>query len=151
LWLTEQVPSTSGTYILIINVPSPVDTTVGKLGKIAFPSGSYAYVGSALGPGGLAARLGRYNVGPNRKHWHINYLLDHAELVGVLFRSDDRRRECAWAGWVMERTPCFVLGFGSSDCRCESHLFFVGDDEKVEEISRAAGCELKASITIGGR
>jgi len=30
-------------------------------------------------------------------------------------------------------------------------LFFVGNNEKVEDIVHAAGCELKANITIGGQ
>jgi hypothetical protein len=30
-------------------------------------------------------------------------------------------------------------------------LFFVENEKEVEEIIRAAGCELKANITIGGQ
>lgn len=42
-----------GTYVLQIVVDERITITVGALGSIAFDPGSYAYVGSAFGPGGL--------------------------------------------------------------------------------------------------
>jgi Uri superfamily endonuclease len=122
---------------------------VGKIGDLTFKQGTYAYVGSAHGPGGLAARLGRYEVGPRSLHWHIDYLLQQADFVGALYRADDLRRECSWARWVAKTARDCVPGFGSSDCRCESHLFFVGNAATREELARAAGCELKA-LTANG-
>jgi len=139
-------PGTSGTYILVIQIPFSVDTEVGMLGKIAFSSGVYAYVGSAFGPGGLAARIGRFIAGPKRKHWHIDYLLEHSEVVAALHRADEKRRECTWADWMRKKTAGSISRFGSSDCRCKSHLFFVGNNEKGEEMVRVAGCELKATV-----
>ncbi len=46
-----------GSYILILHLNRPERIAVGKLGKCSFPAGYYTYVGSALGPGGLASRL----------------------------------------------------------------------------------------------
>jgi Uri superfamily endonuclease len=137
-------PSSGGTYILLIESSHPATIGIGTIGNVSFKQGTYAYVGSAHGPGGLAARLGRYEVGPRSLHWHIDYLLQQADVVGALYRADDTRRECSWARRVAKMTQGCVPGFGSSDCRCQSHLFFVGGAAKREELARAAGCELKA-------
>jgi len=147
----KQKPASGGTYILLLELSSLITIEIGRIGERTFEAGCYAYVGSALGPGGLAARLHRYTSGPRNNHWHIDYLLEHARVIGALFRADDDRRECNWARWVGEWTPRRIPRFGSSDCRCESHLFFVGNRKKTEEMAQAAGCELKATITIGGR
>jgi Uri superfamily endonuclease len=139
------VPAKSGTYILLVHLSSNLVVEVGRLGTIDFDAGMYAYVGSAFGPGGLAARLRRAALGPRRAHWHIDYVLVEADLVGALLKIDDTRRECSWALWVGERAQGSAAGFGSSDCRCASHLFFVGEGERAEEMIRAAGYDLKAT------
>lgn len=141
---TSPIPASGGTYILLVELASPAAIGVGRLGSIPFDAGVYAYVGSAFGPGGLAARLHRYIGGPRKTHWHIDHLLEPAEVIGALHRADIERRECNWARWVGERAKARVPGFGSSDCRCESHLFFVGDAKRAEDLVAAAGCELKA-------
>lgn len=137
-------PASGGTYVLLVELASPVAISVGRLGSIHFDAGIYAYVGSAFGPGGLAARLRRYIVGPRKTHWHIDHLLERAAVTGALHRADLERRECHWARWVGNRAKAHVPGFGSSDCRCESHLFFVGNAKRSEDLVAAAGCELKA-------
>jgi Uri superfamily endonuclease len=133
-----------GTYILRCELSSSGEIDIGRLGQRRFEPGIYAYVGSAFGPGGLDARLGRYARGPRNRHWHIDYLLEHAEMWGALASTDPTRLECAWADWLSRRLPVAVRGFGSSDCRCRSHLFFGADTRAGEEMIRAAGCELKA-------
>jgi Uri superfamily endonuclease len=140
-----------GTYILLIELASPSVIEIGKLGDLTFDAGCYAYVGSAHGPGGLAARLGRYLTGRDRRHWHIDHLLGRAKVFGALFRADRDRRECTWARWLGKRAQGWIPRFGSSDCRCPSHLFFVGNNERMEEMIRAAGCELKATPSIEER
>lgn len=133
-----------GTYILLVELPSMVEIDVGRLGNRHFEPGTYAYAGSAFGPGGLSARLGRYARGPQNKHWHIDYLLEHARLWGALASTDPSRLECRWAEWLKQRSSALVRGFGSTDCSCHSHLFFVADTKAREETIHAAGCELKA-------
>ena len=46
-----------GIYALVLHLEHREEITVGKLGTVTFPAGYYLYVGSALGPGGLEARL----------------------------------------------------------------------------------------------
>jgi Uri superfamily endonuclease len=144
-------PAAGGTYILFVELFSPTTIEIGKLGRLTFDDGSYAYVGSAFGPGGLESRLSRYEAGPKRVHWHIDYLLEHSEFRHALINTSHERLECVWARWMGDRGLRRVPGFGSSDCQCSSHLFFVGNDDRVEEIIHAAGCELQATISTGGR
>jgi Uri superfamily endonuclease len=144
-------PSTSGTYILLVELSAPASIEVGSLGLLSFDAGIYAYVGSAFGPGGLAARLRRYEASPKRIHWHIDYLLEHSEVRTALVSTSQERLECVWALWMRDRRLGLIAGFGSSDCGCSSHLFFVGDDDGAEEMIREAGFELKAIDGYGGR
>jgi sugar fermentation stimulation protein A len=143
-------PEAGGTYILLVEFPARTTIDVGKLGPLDFEPGIYAYVGSAHGPGGLFARLGRYFAGPKRTHWHIDYLLEHAKVEGALFRVERDRLECDWAEWLRAMARAPVPGIGSSDCRCSSHLFFVGDAREAEEIIRVAGCQLQATHSAEG-
>ncbi len=88
--------------------------------------GYYAYVGSALGGGGLRARVGRHLAGAGRTHWHIDHLRAHTDPVETWLRSGERRLEHSWAQAIRKMPAASVPmpGFGSSDCDCESHLFF---------------------------
>lgn len=112
----------TGAYVLVVRLERCVNLQVGKLGRFMFAAGVYAYVGSAMN--GLDARLARHRRREKKLHWHIDYLLRHGTIVNVLeFESSDRQ-ECQLIarvreGWYTEHP---APGFGSSDCRCTSHL-----------------------------
>ncbi|MGD8921323.1 MAG: DUF123 domain-containing protein, partial [Gammaproteobacteria bacterium] len=53
----DRIPPCSGTYILKFHLGRDRNIRIGALGPLKFSSGVYLYVGSALGPGGLRARL----------------------------------------------------------------------------------------------
>jgi len=121
------VPDRPGTYVLILRLPrSAVDIRVGRLGCFRFWAGWYAYVGSARGPGGLAARLARHLRPLKTMHWHIDYLRAQAQPVEIWYATGMQRRECAWAfalsGLPGASVP--VSRFGASDCRCPAHLIY---------------------------
>jgi Uri superfamily endonuclease len=110
-----------GAYALLISLQAACDITAGRLGLIHFKPGAYLYIGSALG--GLKGRVLRHFRPDKKHHWHIDYLLDYAHIVGVLTLVTEERLECAIAsrlGVYFEGVP----HFGSSDCRCHSHLFY---------------------------
>lgn len=118
-----------GSYILVLQLEQTIDALqVGRLGHFLFPAGYYLYVGSAFGPGGLAARL-RHHERRNiaRPHWHIDYLRAHARLCEVWTVTSTARQECRWclalAGASGVGFP--APGFGASDTRCYSHLFYL--------------------------
>lgn len=126
-----------GTYALILLLKRKKEITVGKLGTFAFPAGYYLYAGSALGPGGLEARLARHHRRHKKPRWHIDYLLEHAELIEVWSTVSPDRLECLWAQAAQElpgsKIP--VPGFGSSDCHCSSHLVHLARKPTYEEFT----------------
>ena len=83
---------------------------IGRLGTYDLIPGFYAYVGSAFGPGGLRARLRHHLESVAEPHWHIDYLLAHAEPVEVWYALSDRKLEQDLAE-VLER----VLGLPHAD------------------------------------
>jgi Uri superfamily endonuclease len=115
-----------GTYVLVARLGEMTEITVGQLGTFAFPAGWYAYAGSALGPGGVQARLDRHRRSQKRLHWHVDYLLAHSTLEGSWQIASAARLECTWAA-AMCRLPGARLAvprFGASDCRCPGHLIY---------------------------
>ena len=122
----SSIPHRPGTYALIMRLVSSTEMQVGKLGAFHCPAGWYTYVGSALGPGGLMARLARHRQRHKRLHWHIDYLLPVVELTEIWWMASSDRWECVWAqalGRVPGASVC-LPGFGSSDCRCSTHLLY---------------------------
>ena len=135
-----------GTYVLALWLAKTQRLSVGRLGQIEFPAGWYLYVGSALGPGGLPARLARHlrrlSAG-KRLHWHVDYVREQASWGGAWARASEQREECAWAT-ALRRLPGATIearGLGSSDCRCPAHLIRVPDLPDDEWFARKLGAE----------
>lgn len=119
--------TTAGSYLLVLFLPNDTMLAVGRLGKFRLRTGYYAYVGSARGPGGLAARLARHMRQRKKLHWHIDYLLGHASIVEIWQAPSSQRLECQWARAVLALpgAQINVAGFGSSDCGCLTHLAYL--------------------------
>ena len=111
-----------GTYALVLSLETEAEIAVGKFGRFAFPSGYYVYFGSARS--GLRQRVQRHLRPEKRLRWHIDYLLQQARVVEVWYI--DHSQECLWASAArkMPQSQIPVPGFGSSDCRCPSHLIY---------------------------
>jgi Uri superfamily endonuclease len=112
--------------------------SIGKLGERTFEEGWHLYIGSALGPGGLARaeRHQRLAVTRDRRPtWHIDHLLlsDRFRLAAVVTAGTEAPLECALARALGGRS---VTGFGSSDCHCPSHLFHRPSDP-IDEVCMA--------------
>ena len=117
----QDMPARGGTYILLAELAEDTRIQVGKLGEIAFRRGYYAYVGSALR--GLDARVARHRRRDKKLHWHIDYLLQHAHVLDIITIESTERLECPVASSLADRFTT-IPRFGSSDCRCASHLFW---------------------------
>ncbi len=126
-----------GTYVLALWVGTAQRIRVGHLGEFVFPAGWYLYAGSALGPGGLLARLARHLTRlarGKRIHWHVDYLRERAAWAGAWGQPSDQRLECTWAGVLRNLPGAKVVAprFGASDCHCPAHLVHLpelpGDD-----------------------
>jgi Uri superfamily endonuclease len=125
--MTSTAQPARGTYLLLARLDEPVELSVGQLGTFAFPAGWYAYAGSALGPGGLPARLARHARLVKRLHWHIDYLLHKAILKASWQIASPDRLECAWASATSQLPGARIAvpRFGASDCRCRGHLVYL--------------------------
>ena len=86
------LPSQPGTYALLLEATSTQEVQIGKLGVLHMKPGIYVYVGSALGPGGLAARIDRHALREKVLHWHIDYLRAETRLVAVWFARGAKSR-----------------------------------------------------------
>jgi Uri superfamily endonuclease len=118
------------TYTLLIELSRPLVILVGKRGNYNFKAGNYAYVGSALN--GLEQRIGRHLRNDKKLHWHIDYLLQHAAVRAVIYAESSEKQECRISREllnILESLP----GFGCSDCRCSSHLFFHDDKDALRK------------------
>jgi Uri superfamily endonuclease len=120
---TTELPQAPGTYVLIVRADYPLALTVGCLGTVELPGGLAAYVGSARGPGGLRARIGRHLRADKSVHWHIDALTALAPIVAIWLRESPERLECSWAQTLAALATVPIPRFGSSDCRCPAHLF----------------------------
>jgi endonuclease-3 len=117
-----------GTYILIIKNRKSRKIKIGKLGEFTFPGGYYAYVGSAFGKTvNLGNRVIRHVSNKKKTFWHIDYFLKAkgVKITGVK-TIPGRRIECETAQKLLKTGRAVVKKFGSSDCRCKSHLVYFG-------------------------
>ena len=126
-----------GTYALVLRCDASTSVQIGRWGMMRIRPGYYIYVGSAFGPGGVLARVSRHCRKAKTKHWHIDYLREFATLTSVWYSQTPSRLEHRWAealgNW---RETESVKGFGCSDCRCESHLFFTGKKPNRTKFAR---------------
>ena len=109
------------------------------------PPGLYLYAGSAWGPGGIRARVGRHLRHPKSRVWHIDRLTEAAPVDDVI--AFPGARECAIVAALPGARECAIVAalpgarvpvprFGASDCRrCESHLLAV-DPDHVDALAR---------------
>jgi Uri superfamily endonuclease len=116
------VTNLKGTYALVLALDRETVITVGKLVTFSFHPGYYIYIGSALG--GVLPRVRRHIRRDKKLHWHIDYLTREAGVVEVWYLFSEERLECSWYQTVshMPQACVPVAGFGSSGCRCHSHL-----------------------------
>ncbi len=118
-----------GSYVLLIQLPKEQTITIGSLKALHFPGGYYAYVGSAMS--GFKTRISRHLKSNKKRHWHIDYLLDKASITGIILGETIARTECTIAQ-ALSRQFDSVPGFGCSDCRCHSHLFFSANESQMK-------------------
>jgi Uri superfamily endonuclease len=153
--IIQTIPQQPGSYALWLHLSQTHDLTIGRLGTFALPAGDYVYLGSARGPGGLRARLGRHLRGDGKPHWHIDWLRAVAQARGFGFWVHDRRRDTIYRvptttecnlSQQLATLPKFEIvapGFGASDCRsgCAAHLvYFQALD--VDQITSLLNCEI---------
>jgi sugar fermentation stimulation protein A len=136
--------SNSGNYLILLELAEEQRIEVGALGTIHFKAGWYVYAGSARK--NLSQRVNRHlRRQRKQQHWHLDYLTPHAARgVGKLKALpilSYRNLECDLAGELANLGGEPVPRFGSSDCKCASHLYYfrappLGSREFVDMLLR---------------
>lgn len=125
------------TYILLIHLESDVSKFIGSLGKMNFKSGYYAYVGSAKK--NFDHRIKRHLEKNKKLFWHIDYLLaDKSAKVKEVFYTN-KTIEHKVAMHLCKLGLETVEKFGSSDCNCSGHLFYLKRSEQLKKIIKDLG------------
>ena len=78
----------------------------------------------------LEARLNRHLSDDKKKHWHIDYLLlnKNSQITDIYYTVSTKKVECEIARNISPNSS-EIDNFGSSDCECNSHLFYFEDIE----------------------
>jgi len=146
----RQLPREPGSYLLMLRLSRHREIQVGRLGRIGFDPGWYLYTGSAFGPGGLAGRLGHHFRPLRNPHWHIDYLRGAARITAAWIALGPPCREHEWAA-ALSKPPCSgvrIGGFGSSDCRCLSHLLYCRHRPEKGLVEQALGAPV-VGLSLG--
>ena len=142
------IASGKGAYIVWLEPCAQAEVVIGKLGKMRLQPGYYAYVGSAMGPGGVRARLGHHLRIAARPRWHIDYLRAACHVRRLWYTITDERVEHRWviALSSMPGATVAMPRFGATDHPGATHLYrfdsipsaglFAG---AVKSVSRMAG------------
>ena len=107
-----------GLYALLINMKKDRKIRVGKLGLVNFQKGYYVYIGSAKNS--IESRVKRHLSKEKKVFWHIDYLLQYATVKKAYYLRNTGIKECD----IAKNFSNPVIGFGSSDSPCISHLFY---------------------------
>lgn len=118
-----------GSYVLLIELPRAETIAIGRLKAVPFRRGHYAYVGSARG--GFKSRLNHHLRVNKRPRWHIDYLLQRASINNIIICPTKDTVECTIAQ-ALSRHFDAIPSFGSSDCKCHSHLFFATGSRQMK-------------------
>ena len=126
----------SGIYHLIIKIPRKKEIQIGRLGVFLFPKGFYVYTGSAQI--NLEKRVTRHLSHEKRNHWHIDYLLQYGEITSVFTVEGLKSKECVLSNKIAVTLGGKIVAdnFGSSDCKCTTHLYFFEHIPKIKDIFR---------------
>jgi sugar fermentation stimulation protein A len=128
----------NGVYTLIVSLVSSKEVKVGKLGKVHFEKGYYAYTGSGL-RNGLQSRIFRHLRKDKRLKWHIDYLLSLKDvgIAKVIVAECNKRLECKVNKEIAKIAGSkLIVSFGSSDCKegCRAHLIYLSKNKWFNKV-----------------
>ncbi|MBT4511399.1 MAG: GIY-YIG nuclease family protein [Chloroflexi bacterium] len=146
--LTHCVKHKNGGYLLLIALDRHTNITVGKLGVFLFPRGFYLNAGSALN--GLSGRIKRHLRKDKKQHWHIDYLLSCSTIDDIWSVYSEEGLECLFAktAYALPQATIQLPGFGSSDCRCQSHLIHFPEKPTIGEFKEKLDNTRQHSLTL---
>jgi len=112
----------AGCYLLLYRNRRRFSADIGALGRRVFPRGFYVYVGSGMRS--LFSRIGYHQRKSEKRHWHLDYIKDRFSFLSDIPIVTSSNRECDLSRKILENGGIGIDGFGSTDCRCNSHLYF---------------------------
>jgi len=119
----EKEAQDKGSYLLLGFLPENITLSIGAVGKRFFRKGFYVYVGSAMNS--LSQRINRHLRRKKSPHWHIDMLTPFLKNLMPLRIESSERLECLIAERLQQIADATISRFGSSDCRCPGHLFWM--------------------------
>jgi Uri superfamily endonuclease len=81
---------------------------------------------------GFESRINYHLREKKKSRWHIDYLLQQALIKEIILWETEERVECLLAQTLSQEFHP-IPGFGCSDCRCNSHLYFEAEKGKLEK------------------
>ncbi len=122
------------TYLLLIYLKNSSILKIGKKGYKEFGRGYYVYVGSGRRYG--FQRVIRHIKKSKKQKWHIDYLLGRGEIEMIWIILGGRTNECRLSNSLRRMGSIIMKKFGSSDCKCPSHLFYFKNNPRriIEDI-----------------
>jgi sugar fermentation stimulation protein A len=124
----------NGAYIVVLYLNSNKRIKVGSLGEIYFKKGFYCYVGSAIGKTKIEKRCERHLKKNKKLRWHIDYLREESSIVKIVAFGSKKKIECKIANRILRIADGYVEKFGSSDCKCVSHLFYFRNKKSLSKL-----------------
>ncbi len=126
-----EIPSIPGTYSIVLSLNRNLHMATSSR-EFGLRKGTYVYIGSARGPGGLKARLSRHLAKKKDGRWHIDYLTSspHCRIMALVSCASNRRLEVKLCKmFSKDQRYNAIRGFGSSDdFENASHLFLFRSD-----------------------
>ena len=111
----------NGSYLLLIKLNDDRYIKYGIRKNYFFKKGFYIYVGSALN--NLEKRMERHLRINKKNYWHIDFLLNFGKITNIFYRESVFKEECFIAN-LLKEIFLPISDFGSSDCKCKTHLFY---------------------------
>lgn len=123
------------TYILILQLKSDLSINIGSLGLINFKKGYYIYIGSAKR--NINSRVERHLKREKKLHWHIDYLTNNKSFEIKFVYLIENYKECEISKIFNQDSFIFIKNFGSSDCKCKSHLFYSKNLKEIKTLLKS--------------
>ena len=121
------MPSLPGTYALVLRCSRRLEIPVGRLGTLADAAGLLRVRRQCVRAGRIGGTLGGMPKAKRQLRWHIDYLAAVDRSNEVWYTADKTTGNAGGPRFSKQLPGATVplAGFGSSDCRCRSHLCYL--------------------------
>lgn len=111
-----------GVYYIVLRNDKDQIIECGSLGTIEFKKGFYVYSGS--GKNNLFKRIEHHKKKKKKKHYHMDYITTKMKIIADIPIVTNEYQECDLSNMLLENSGKPVKSFGSTDCKCFSHLHY---------------------------